>query len=77
MLPEVGNGSPITSEETVAFTLWCAGRHLNDFVEAIWTMVSAGGDIDTNCAIVGGVVALRSGRESIPGEWLQSREPLG
>ena len=34
------------------------------------------GDCDTNCAIVGGIVALRIGREGIPPEWLTSREPL-
>ncbi len=73
---QLGNGSPITSAETVPFTLWCAAHHLHDFVEALWTTVSVGGDIDTNCAIVGGVVALGSGRESIPPEWLEAREAL-
>jgi ADP-ribosylglycohydrolase len=73
---ELGNGSPITSAETVPFTLWCAARHLNDYEEAVWTAASVGGDIDTICAIVGGVVALGSGRDSIPAEWLASREPL-
>lgn len=71
---ELGNGCPITSAETVPFTLWCAARHLDNFEEALWTAASVGGDIDTNCAIVGGVVALGSGRESIPAEWLESRE---
>src|ERR1700731_1709601 len=54
---ELGNSCPITSAETVPFTLWCAARHLDDFEEAIWTAASVGGDIDTICAIVGGVVA--------------------
>jgi ADP-ribosylglycohydrolase len=73
---ELGNGSPITSEETVPFTVWCAARHLDNFEEALWTTVSVGGDLDTNCAIVGGIVALRGGRESIPAEWLAARERL-
>jgi ADP-ribosylglycohydrolase len=72
----LGNGCPITSAETVPFTLWCAGRHLDDLAEALWTAASVGGDIDTNCAIVGGVVALARGREAIPSEWLEAREPL-
>jgi hypothetical protein len=32
--------------------------------------------IDTNCAIVGGIVALSAGRESIPPAWLSAREPF-
>jgi ADP-ribosylglycohydrolase len=73
---ELGNGFPITSAETVPFTLWCAARHLDDFAGALWATVSVGGDIDTNCAIVGGVVALAGGPASIPAEWLEAREPL-
>jgi ADP-ribosylglycohydrolase len=73
---QLGNGTPITSAETVPFTLWCAARHLDDFAEALWITASVGGDIDTNCAIVGGVVALGCGRESIPAEWLEAREAL-
>jgi ADP-ribosylglycohydrolase len=38
--------------------------------------VSVGGDIDTNCAIIGGIVALGAGREGIPSAWLAAREPL-
>ncbi len=73
---ELGIGTPITSAETVPFTLWCAARHLTDYEEAVWTAAGVGGDIDTMCAIVGGVVALGAGRESIPAAWLQAREPL-
>ena len=35
-----------------------------------------GGDVDTNCAIVGGIVALSVGWEKIPKEWLKQMEPL-
>jgi hypothetical protein len=38
--------------------------------------VSALGDRDTTCAIVGGMVALHAGVDSIPREWLACREPL-
>jgi ADP-ribosylglycohydrolase len=34
------------------------------------------GDRDTTCAIVGGIVALSAGRESIPPAWLAARESL-
>lgn len=72
----LGNGRGVISSDTVPFALWCAARHLDDFVEAIWTTVSGLGDRDTTCAIVGGIVALRTGRSSIPPDWLQAREPL-
>jgi hypothetical protein len=37
---------------------------------------SVGGDTDTNCAIIGGIVALSASPDSIPQEWLAAREPL-
>lgn len=72
----LGNGSEITAPDTVPFALWCAARHLDDFEESMWTTISGLGDIDTNCAIVGGIVALATGIEGIPKEWLQMREML-
>jgi ADP-ribosylglycohydrolase len=73
----LGNGSRITAPDTVPFALWSAARHIDDYAEALWTTVSAGGDNDTNCAIVGGIVVLACGRESIPEGWVAAREPLG
>ena len=73
----LGNGSRITAPDTVPFALWCAARFLDDFAGALWAAVSVGGDNDTNCAIVGGIVVLASGRETIPPDWLAAREPLG
>ncbi|MGV3662033.1 MAG: ADP-ribosylglycohydrolase family protein [Prosthecobacter sp.] len=72
----LGNGSQVISSDTVPFCLWCACRHLNDYIEALWSAVSVHGDMDTNCAIVGSLVALSVGRDGIPAEWLASREPL-
>jgi ADP-ribosylglycohydrolase len=71
-----GSGSRVTSPDTVPFTLWCASRHVDNFEEAMWTTVSGLGDCDTTCAIVGGIVALAAGRDSIPEDWLNAREPL-
>ena len=56
------------------FSLWCATRHLNDFSEALWETVSGLGDLDTTCAIVGGIVAAAG--TLIPPAWLAAREPL-
>jgi ADP-ribosylglycohydrolase len=72
----LGNGSRVTAPDTVPFAIWCAARHLTSFVDAMWTTVAVGGDIDTNCAIVGGIVALAAGHGSIPAEWLAAREAL-
>jgi ADP-ribosylglycohydrolase len=73
---KLGNGSAITAPDTVPFALWCAARHLNSYEEALWTTVSALGDIDTTCAIVGGIVVMYAGIESIPAQWLEHREQV-
>ena len=70
----LGNGSLVTAPDTVPFCIWMAAHHPGHFVEAIGKTISAGGDCDTNAAIVGGMVALSAGREAIPGEWLKARE---
>ncbi len=72
----LGNGSKITAPDTVPFALWCAARHLDHYAEALWSAASAGGDNDTNCAIVGGVVVMASGLQFIPEAWIRAREPL-
>ena len=72
----LGNGSRIISHDTVPFALWCAARHLTDFEGAFWATASALGDIDTNCAIVGSIVAMSLGREGVPVAWIEAREPL-
>jgi ADP-ribosylglycohydrolase len=73
---QLGNGGQITAADTVPFCLWVAARHFDDFTEALWTTVHVGGDIDTNCAIIGGILALAVGRDGLPGGWLRLREPL-
>ncbi|MFH7026841.1 MAG: ADP-ribosylglycohydrolase family protein [Heteroscytonema crispum UTEX LB 1556] len=72
----LGNGTQISAQDTVPFALWCAAQHLDNYEKALWLTVSGLGDRDTTCAIVGGIVALSAGVESIPAEWLQAREPL-
>ncbi len=74
---KLGNGSKVIASDTVPFCLWCAARHAANYQEALWSAVSVGGDLDTNCAIIGGIVALSAGRHGIPIEWLNAREPLG
>lgn len=72
----IGNGYHISAADTVPFTLWCAGERLASFEEAMWLTASGLGDIDTNCAIVGGIVAGYVGETGLPAAWIAQREPL-
>jgi ADP-ribosylglycohydrolase len=71
----LGDGRYITAQDTVAFTLWCAGSTLDNYEDGLWWTVSKSGDRDTNCAIVGGIVASHLGSEAIPATWKAHREP--
>jgi len=72
----LGNGAAVTASDTVPFCLWMAAWKSHDYAEALWETVSAMGDRDTTCAIVGGIVALQVGLEGIPEGWRRSRERL-
>ena len=72
----LGNGSRITTLDTVPFCLWCAAAHLESYSDALWAAMHVEGDIDTNCAIIGGIVACAVGQSGIPVDWLRSREGL-
>ncbi len=72
----LGSGYAISAQDTVPFVLWCAGESLADYEEALWLTVRGLGDIDTTCAMVGGIVALSCSDPGIPASWLQAREPL-
>jgi ADP-ribosylglycohydrolase len=72
----LGNGSKISAPDTVPFVLWCAAWNLTNYEDAIWTAVSGLGDMDTTCAMVGGIVAMYTGMDAIPAVWREGREPL-
>ncbi|WP_345463369.1 ADP-ribosylglycohydrolase family protein [Actinoallomurus oryzae] len=80
----LGNGQRIRAEDTVPFALWCAAHHLHSLTDALWTAAEGLGDVDTVCAITGGVVAARNGRGDMgragpaiaPGPWLYLVETL-
>ncbi|MFD9737146.1 ADP-ribosylglycohydrolase family protein [Umezawaea sp. NPDC059074] len=72
----LGNGSRISAPDTVPFAIWCAARHLDDLEAALRSTASAGGDVDTTCAIVGGIIAGRTGLTKVPTTWLTACEPL-
>jgi ADP-ribosylglycohydrolase len=70
----LGCGERVTCLDTVPFCLWNANRFLSDYPEAIWSTVKAGGDIDTNAAIVGGIVVLSAQHHGVPETWITMRE---
>ncbi|HET8846876.1 MAG TPA: ADP-ribosylglycohydrolase family protein [Ktedonobacteraceae bacterium] len=72
----LGNGIGLSAQDTVPFVLWCAGECLDNYEQALWLTASGFGDVDTTCAMVGGIVSLFCGVENIPPAWRQAREPL-
>ncbi|WP_187363925.1 ADP-ribosylglycohydrolase family protein [Streptomyces piniterrae] len=72
----LGNGRRIRADDTVPFALWCAARHPGDLESALWTTAAGLGDVDTTCAIAGGVVGARTGVEALPADWALRRESL-
>ncbi|MGP3986738.1 ADP-ribosylglycohydrolase family protein [Streptomyces sp. 3N207] len=70
----LGCGRRTSTQDTVPFTLWAAARNLGDFRAAFWTTASAGGDVDTTCAIVGGIVAAAGPASAPPEEWHERTE---
>lgn len=61
-----GNGSNVISSDTVPFCIWAACRHLRNYEDALWDNISALGDRDTTCAILGSIVAMT--------DWLRERQ---
>ena len=72
----LGNGQRIRASDTVPFALWCAARHPDNLTDALWATAEGLGDVDTTCAITGGVVGARVGISAAPATWLSLREPL-
>ncbi|MEU3403084.1 ADP-ribosylglycohydrolase family protein [Streptomyces sp. NPDC006670] len=71
----LGCGRRTSAHDTVPFALWSAARALDDFERAFWTTAQVGGDVDTTCAIVGGILGAR-GDAALPGTWLARTEAL-
>jgi len=71
---QLGAGEKVSAQDTVPFCLWSVAYHLDNYEAALWNTAKGLGDVDTTCAIVGGIVALSALK--IPETWLQRREPL-
>ncbi|MFJ9520114.1 ADP-ribosylglycohydrolase family protein [Kitasatospora sp. NPDC101801] len=72
----LGSGLRISAPDTVPFALWCAAGELDDLPEAVWRTLGGWGDMDTTCAIAGGVVAARTGLGQVPAGWWRAVEEL-
>ncbi|MGA5193010.1 ADP-ribosylglycohydrolase family protein [Streptomyces exfoliatus] len=72
----LGSGYRMSGPDTVPYALWCAAGHLDDLQEGLWCTVAGRGDIDTTCAIAGGVIAARTGVAALPPAWHTARETL-
>lgn len=70
------NGSGISAQDTVPLVIWVSATCLGDFEKAIWKLIEARGDVDTTCAMVGGIVACYVGQDGIPKSWIEHREKL-
>ncbi|NQV27798.1 MAG: ADP-ribosylglycohydrolase family protein [Rhodopirellula sp.] len=73
---EFGCGDQVSAQDTVAYCLWMSAAHLTDYCGAMWTAARVGGDVDTTCAIIGSIVAMSVGNDTIPAEWQRHRESL-
>ncbi|MEV7279027.1 ADP-ribosylglycohydrolase family protein [Streptomyces sp. NPDC093111] len=71
----LGSGRRTSAHDTVPFALWSAARSLGDFERMFWTTAAVGGDVDTTCAIAGGVVATTPAGAP-PAAWLDQTEEL-
>ncbi|MFG3282396.1 ADP-ribosylglycohydrolase family protein [Streptomyces sp. NPDC048111] len=71
----LGSGRRTSAHDTVPFALWSAARALGDYERAFWTTAQVGGDVDTTCAIVGGIVAAAPAGAP-PAGWLERTETL-
>lgn len=75
----LGNGTHVTCQDTVPFCCYMALKHLSldkpeDMYEkAIIETSMAFGDVDTNCAIVGGIVGIVA---APPEKWVKFCKPM-
>jgi ADP-ribosylglycohydrolase len=72
----LGNGRRVRASDTAPFAIWSAAHHLDNLVGALWTTAEGLGDVDTTCAITGGIVAARTGMTAVPARWLELSEKL-
>lgn len=73
---ELGVGHHTSALDTVPFCLWVTAHRGHDFADSCWTAASAGGDSDTTCAIIGGIIGAGPVIDGVPPDWFARCEPL-
>ena len=71
---DLGNGGKVSALDTVPFCIWAAaeGLKVHDFIRTMESVANVGGDTDTNCAIVAGII----GNVVFPPlDWVEDTEP--
>lgn len=75
----LGNGQHVTCQDTVPFCCYEVIKHLfvsnrkDRYEKAIIETSMAFGDVDTNCAIVGGCIAISA---DVPEKWMNFCQPM-
>jgi ADP-ribosylglycohydrolase len=75
----LGNGQHVTCQDTVPFCCYEVIKHLfvsdrkDRYEKAIIETSMAFGDVDTNCAIVGGCIAISA---DVPEKWINFCQPM-
>lgn len=72
----LGTGRRLSAPDTVPLALWAAASHLDDYPGALRAVLPVAEDVDTVCAIVGGIIAGRLGESAIPEDWRTATEPI-
>lgn len=73
LVKTLGNGIKMTAQDTVPLVIWMLSRYRNNFEQCLWNTVSALGDRDTTCAMVGGVSILCCDEKTVP-DWARNIE---
>lgn len=73
---ELGSGASARAVDTVPFALWVVARYRGGLESALWATVAPGGDMDTTCAIVAGVLGAGSSGAPASREWSSRVEAL-
>lgn len=63
-------GTGCVSLESVCFSIAMYLRHTRDFKKGLLETIACGGDVDTNCAIVGSMIGATVGIKALPVDWI-------
>ncbi len=56
---------------SVLWSLYCFVRHPDSYLDAIYSAIACGGDVDTTAAMTGAISGARLGLDAIPSSWAE------